>query len=112
MGEDDDNDLVREFEIATTNNKYHLRGHNEKYKSLKDLLNHYKTAPLHPSISNIGERCLSPRSNYRLKRRESKKAQAEVKRAFQEQREEDQRKMKEMDAKIRELESRWRCVVQ
>ena len=103
LGQDCDNDLFLEFEICITGSKCYVNGHRKKFRSLKELLVHYETTSLHPSVENIGCTCPSPR----FKERFDSKRQGARMMAM----EENRRKMKEMEAKIKHLESR-RCVIQ
>ncbi len=111
LGQDRDNDLVKEFEIVIDGKHCKISGDSAKYKSLKELLAHYKCAPLHPSIANIGGRCPSPRFSDHMERRESKKVQIAAQMLMQDQREEAQQQMKDMEAKIQHLENRSTCII-
>ena len=111
LGEDEDNDLIEHFEIKVEGNRCQIDGHSQTFKSLKDLLSHYKDTPLHPSIHDIGECCPSPRYRERMERRESEKVQRAAQALLREQGEEHRREMRAMKAKIQHLENMNNCII-
>lgn len=66
LGQDEDNDLVMEFEIIVTDRgkRCTISGCDKSFRSVSDLLLCHQSMPLHPSIANIGSCCVSPRCKY------------------------------------------------
>ena len=117
LGDDEDGDLVKEFEIVICDNrkKCKVSGLDEKFSSLEELLFAYKARPLHASIMNIGKCCESPRHRERLKEKEemlvSQISKASASKMLTQLQTQDHKRMDEMEAKILTLEKKKRCVI-
>lgn len=63
LGQDRDNDLVKDFEILIVCEgiKCKINGLKKTFKTLDDMLMYYETTPIHPSVTSLGKCCPSPR---------------------------------------------------
>lgn len=63
LGQDKDNDLLKDFEITVKDGgtKCTVHGTKKWFKSINELLWYYGKKPLHPSVQSLGTFCVSPR---------------------------------------------------
>ena len=106
LGQDRDNDLIKEFEILAINGeKCKINGGNKAFKTLDELLSYYNTVPIHPSISSLGEICHSPRHKQKVRHDLtesliSQMSAAETLLCLKEQREESERRIVELQRMV------------
>ncbi len=70
LGEGRNHDLIREFEIMIVNEgkKCKINGQKNTFKSLNEMLSYYSTVALHPTVTSLGNCCLSPRHKEKANR--------------------------------------------
>lgn len=122
LGQDEDGDLVMEFEIVVSEDgkRCKVNGSSRSCKSLDELLKFCQCTTLHPSVTGIGGCCVSPRYREGRERKEmlaSQASQASTSRMLSQLQAQDQqyqRQLDEMQAKIRTLEreKKSRCTIQ
>lgn len=115
LGEDKDNDLIKEFEILIIKwKKCKINGIKKAFNTLDEMFLYYDTVPIHPSVTSLGEICHSPRHKQREKcdwteSIVSQMSAAETLTCLREQREEFEKRIEDLQQTVEKSQSQ--CII-